>query len=218
MLYVMPTIGNYGRVNFNNSVVPPEYGSFVSDIETNGWLFLKGRYSTQHSITGESHLATTVDNAVAVAYYFNGNSVRNICGIKKSCFLYSYLNRYSDYKTGETSTLSPINTPVVSTYEYDNASAFTEAGNLPFNSYDEAYNAIKNWLGVPYPITYNPINCSFPGAPTEAIVGDTVVVPVVFPDGYGLVNESNIYVTNNGVAFPSTYSNGQLTFTMPDPT
>lgn len=68
-----------------------------------------------------------------------------------------------------------------------------------------------------YPITYRPNNCSFPGAPTEAAVGDTVVVPVTFPNGYGLVNESNIYVTNNGIVIPSTYSNGHLTFTMPDP-
>lgn len=72
-------------------------------------------------------------------------------------------------------------------------------------------------LGINIPITYRPTNCSFPGAPTEAAVGDTVVVPVAFPDGYGLVNESNIYVTNNGVVIPSTYSNGQLTFTMPNP-
>lgn len=68
-----------------------------------------------------------------------------------------------------------------------------------------------------YPITYRPTNCSFPNAPTEAAVGENVVVPVTFPDGYGLVNESNIYVTNNGVVISSTYSNGQLTFTMPDP-
>lgn len=67
------------------------------------------------------------------------------------------------------------------------------------------------------PITYRPTNCSFPNAPTEAEVGDTVNVHVTFPEGYGLVNESNIYVTNNGVVIPSTYSNGQLTFTMPDP-
>ena len=66
-------------------------------------------------------------------------------------------------------------------------------------------------------ITYRPTNCSFPNAPTEGVVDSTVVVPVTFPEGYGLVNEANIYVTNNGVVIPSTYSNGQLTFTMPNP-
>lgn len=89
----------------------------------------------------------------------------------------------------------------------------------------EGYNNLSDvvsdisYIGtaMKYPITYRPTNCSFPGAPIEAAVGDTVVVPVTFPDGYGLINESNIYVTNNGVVIPSTYSNGQLTFTMPDP-
>lgn len=86
-----------------------------------------------------------------------------------------------------------------------------------FNNIDEAKPYIYNDIESKYPITYRPINCSFPSAPTEAMVGDTVVVSVVFSDGYGLVDESNIYVTNNGVVIPSTYSNGQLTFTMPDP-
>lgn len=85
-----------------------------------------------------------------------------------------------------------------------------------FSSIQEAAEYIYN-LGIRYPITYRPTNCSFLGAPTEAAIGDIVVVPVSFPDGYGLVNESNIYVTNNGVVIPSSYSNGQLTFTMPDP-
>lgn len=89
----------------------------------------------------------------------------------------------------------------------------------PFDTYEEALYALTHYSPiVTYPITYRPTNCSFPDAPTEAAVGDTVVVPVTFPDGYGLANESNIYVTNNRVAIPSTYSNGQLTFTMPDPT
>lgn len=84
-----------------------------------------------------------------------------------------------------------------------------------FDSEEEALRALG--IGTTYPITYRPTNCSFPNAPTEAAVGDTVNVSVTFPEGYGLVNESNIYVTNNGVVIPSTYSNGQLTFTMPDP-
>lgn len=84
-----------------------------------------------------------------------------------------------------------------------------------YSSVDEAIEDFFSYLR--YPITYRPTNCLFPGAPLEAMVGDTVVVPVSFPDGYGLVNESNIYVTNNGAVIPSTYSNGQLTFTMPDP-
>ena len=85
-----------------------------------------------------------------------------------------------------------------------------------YSTHAELLAAIAPYRRVLYPITYRPINCSFANAPTEAAVGDTVVVSVTFPDGYGLVNESNIYVTNNGVVIQSSYSNGQLTFTMPD--
>lgn len=70
---------------------------------------------------------------------------------------------------------------------------------------------------VNYPITYRLTNVTTTG-PNEAAVGDTVTVPLAFPEGYGVVNpSSDAYVTCNGVLVPSTYSNGQLVFTMPDP-
>lgn len=69
-----------------------------------------------------------------------------------------------------------------------------------------------------YPITYRLTNASASSAPIEATVGDTVNVPLTFPEGYGIVNPSaDAYVMNNGVLVPSTYSNGVLSFTMPDP-
>lgn len=68
-----------------------------------------------------------------------------------------------------------------------------------------------------YPITYRLTNATTT-APNEAAVGDTVTVPLTFPEGYGVVNPTtDAYVTCNGVLVPSTYSNGQLVFTMPDP-
>lgn len=68
-----------------------------------------------------------------------------------------------------------------------------------------------------YPITYRLTNCTAPSAPIEAVTGDTVTVPLQFTDGYGIVNpSSDVYVTNNGVIVPSSYTNGTLTFTMPD--
>lgn len=68
-----------------------------------------------------------------------------------------------------------------------------------------------------FPITYRSSNITFPNAPTEARVGSTVTVNVSFPDGYGLANPNDLYVQCNGVVVPSVYANGQLTFTMPDP-
>lgn len=71
--------------------------------------------------------------------------------------------------------------------------------------------------GDTYPITYRLTNCTANSAPTEAAVGDTVNVPLTFPSGYGIANASDAYVMNNGVLVPSSYSNGVLTFEMPDP-
>lgn len=86
-----------------------------------------------------------------------------------------------------------------------------------YNNLQECLVAMAGPLTPPYSITYRDTNCVSSG-PTEASVGDVVQVDYTFPDGYGIVNPStDIYVTNNGVVVPSSYSNGTLTFTMPDP-
>lgn len=85
--------------------------------------------------------------------------------------------------------------------------------NTMLSAFAEALNA-----SLKYSITYRLTNCTAPTAPTEAAIGDTVIVPFQFTSGYGIVNpSSDVYVTNNGVVVPSQYSNGVLTFTMPDP-
>ena len=93
-------------------------------------------------------------------------------------------------------------------------------GDLPLSYYssrEEALDAISPYIISGYQIVYRDTNCTHSG-PDEAIVGDTVTVNYTFPDGYGIVNpSSDIYVTNNGVVIPSQYSNGVLTFRMPDP-
>ncbi len=69
-----------------------------------------------------------------------------------------------------------------------------------------------------FEISYRLTNCSAPTAPQSASIGDTVNVDFTFPEGYGIVNSSSdVYVTNNGAVIQSSYSNGRLTFTMPDP-
>lgn len=90
----------------------------------------------------------------------------------------------------------------------------------PFPSYSAAREFVRgfNPPSAQYPITYRLTNCSAPTAPVEAAVGDTVDVPFAFPDGYGFPNPAtDVYVYNNGVLVPSSYANGVLTFTMPDP-
>lgn len=98
---------------------------------------------------------------------------------------------------------------------------YTGIYNVPlYNNIDTAISDARNagygfLLG--FPITYRLTNCTAPDAPSEANIGSTVTVPFVFPDGYGIVNNENVYVTNNGVIVPSTYSDGVLTFEMPNP-
>lgn len=96
--------------------------------------------------------------------------------------------------------------------------------NVPsYSTLEEALSAIDDdvWSGsVPtqYPIQYQQTNCTLSG-PNEAAIGDTVTVSCTFPEGYGIANpSSSILVTNNGVVVDYTYSNGVITFTMPDPT
>lgn len=85
-----------------------------------------------------------------------------------------------------------------------------------FHNQDEMFHSFLGSFS--YPITYRLTNCTAPSAPTGAAIGDTVTVPFQFTSGYGIVNpSSDVYVTNNGVVVPSQYSNGVLTFTMPDP-
>lgn len=90
-----------------------------------------------------------------------------------------------------------------------------------YQTREEAYAAFNDGIWTPqpttFPITYRLTNCTAPDAPSEASIGSIVTVPFVFPDGYGIVNNENVYVTNNGVIVPSTYSDGVLTFEMPNP-
>lgn len=81
-----------------------------------------------------------------------------------------------------------------------------------YSTQEEAETA----LGINIPITYRLTNCTAPSAPQYATTGDTVTIDFTFPSGYSIVNpNSDVYVTNNGVIVPSTYSNGVLTFVMP---
>lgn len=81
------------------------------------------------------------------------------------------------------------------------------AGTRMYNSWEELFPGL--------PIIYRDTNCSHNG-PDLGIPGNVVTVNYTFPEGYGIANPSaDVYVTNNGVAIPSQYSNGVLTFTMP---
>lgn len=194
-------------------VIVPHVPNYSASSLTNG-----GCYTTLYGTSGKGRYVGTVDAVKMVAFYVN--TYLYIVAQETASVALSNVNDPNYVRQYRVET-AVSGYPGYFYYGESVGSGSYSRPNpdmIPFNSLNEAMELIGEQFVETYPITYRPTNCSFPGAPTEAAVGSTVVVPVAFPDGYGLVNESNIYVTNNRVAIPSTYSDGQLTFTMPNPT
>lgn len=102
-------------------------------------------------------------------------------------------------------------------YQYASSDVWNEAIPI-YDSFDSFKVDVLKYTPITYHIAYRLTNCTAPSAPTEAAVGDTVNVPLVMQQGYDIVTPStDIVVTNNGVVVPHTYSNGNISFTMPDP-
>lgn len=134
-------------------------------------------------------------------YSFHNNEYTNIVNINGSHYygLYHYLSDTSKRTIYSYTKTGIFDLPIISSV----SSLYSSITIAPIRS--------------EYPIVYRNTNCISSG-PAEASVGDAVQVEYTFPEGYGIVNPStDIYVTNNGVVVQSSYSNGILTFTMPDP-
>lgn len=193
-----------------------------SGVYPEGWLRIGF-----NSAGRDAWVCTSTNTVVKCAYVFDGYyyvlyaaAMINANGLQRRLISGSYNEQISWSLTVHS---NPAN-PDMRFEELSGTQAVASMINseIPiYNSSGEAYVAFNdgNWdfPSDTYPITYRPTNCSFPNAPTEAAVGDTVTVPVAFTEGYTLVNSSDIHVTCNGVLVPSTYDNGTLTFTMPDP-
>lgn len=67
------------------------------------------------------------------------------------------------------------------------------------------------------PIIYRLTNCTAPSAPSEAATGSTVIVPLVFSEGFGIVSSSDAYVMNDGEQVPAIWNpnDNTITFNMP---
>ncbi len=99
---------------------------------------------------------------------------------------------------------------------FSNPELFVEA----YEDEESGLAALSNAFSTRYPITYSYTNSTVSG-PTEAAIGDTVIVSAVPDVDYGITDASSqIIVTNNDVAVPYTWdaANQRITFTMPDPT
>lgn len=121
------------------------------------------------------------------------------------------------YNSGTIMANNYISDNVSDFYRSTNATSYISLNIDVVSSLQEADSLFAGY-SERYPITYRLTNASIDSAPTEAAAGEIVNASFTFPEGYGIVNtSSDIYVTNDGVVIPSSYSNGVLTFTMPDP-
>lgn len=191
--------------------------STAENIVNNGLLALnRGNY-------GKLYLGVT-SGVVKVNYYYSNYPILVIGSLTSSQIVY-----YVEYLTPTQSSTGNFTTNEYTYGSVHYRHGFANSDNVPGFSIDTIYYDRQtaaaamsdgNWDGpvINYPITYRLTNCTAPTAPTEAAVGDTVTVSLTFPEGYGVVNPaSDAYVSCNGVLVSSTYSNGQLVFTMPDP-
>lgn len=174
----------------------------------------------------------STDNVYAAfwRYIRNGENYTNACLASDFFFqgklTYSnWIDASSPESIRDVMTPPPSETVTIKASKYNISMGTSYDGTLIVDgadNYEEFIDVITSLgfsiVGDDYPITYRLTNCTAPTAPIEAAVGDTVTVPIVFPEGYGVVNPTtDAYVTCNGVLVPATYSNGQLVFTMPDP-
>lgn len=167
---------------------------------------------------------------VVIAVWKNGNDFGRIYRWKKSEFnsgekpIWQYRICYDVLPPFDPDSQNDGSNPSMShenyVYGYSDIPAapgtFISSNLDMYGSREEARIALGFYDA--YPITYRLTNCTAPTAPAEAAIGATVTVSFQFTTGYGIVNpSSDVYVTNNGVVIPSSYANGMLTFTMPDP-
>lgn len=192
-----------------------------------GTKFFDGNTTAPLQITSYHGIVTATMPVYGGILVFNNSS-----GVRLGTLMVSYAEftqRYTNTHRNEptitgTSTAAPIS-GYPGLYGYL-VTSYADAYPVPlymanYTIYVDQYTSLTDFLNEVYsdkvPITYRDTNCQHYGV-AEAAPGDTVEVSYSFTNGYGIVNpSSDIYVTNNGVLVPSTYADGKLTFTMPDP-
>lgn len=189
----------------------PVCGQTATEVINNGLYF--GRNST-----GVWRHYAGISNGIAYGCYFSASGGYQFMFLSSTVL--PGLHAETNGSTNSLSTES-INVPYSNIY-YAHPGTIVPSNymvsTIPlYSSRNEALEAFAAGIAS-YPITYRLTNCSAPTAPIEAMIGDTVEVTPSFSSNYGIINPmTDVYVMNNGVLIPSTWSNGVLTFTMPDP-
>ena len=190
-----------------------------------GWVSLYDNndkfYHRWWSISGVMYTAVTVVNSYAQIFRIIPD------GVTTSIQSFDYIDITDNPWTGIYLSEGLPNSSYThrtgySYYEIVDGRPFDSAGVFPiYNSVEDIISeADSMFSGVRYPITYSYTNSVVTG-PSEASVGETVIVSAVPNVGYGITDATTqISVTNNDIAVPYTWdaATNRITFTMPDPT
>lgn len=150
--------------------------------------------------------------AMRIAFYYDGTLQGNFTDVPRAGLAY----QYGVASHADNVIASYVDTINTSAGLYGSTAGTTNFTYLDTSGIDYFDNLQELFDAMGKPITYRLTNCTAPNAPVKAPGGVTVEVPLVFSEGYDIVNpSSDVYVTNNGVVIPSQYSDGVITFTMP---
>lgn len=188
----------------------------IADLQARGLFAFTG--SGSGYLAYQLYWGASVDNVKLVSFMYDHNYYNGyLMGSNSPFDIYETDIRYNPIRLTIWNAVYDSN---IGLYSVHRGATKYESNNvlIQYDSENSAIVALRNAFSSSYPISYRLTNCSAPSAPMEAVVGDTVNVDFIFPEGYGIVNSaSDVYVTNNGVIIPSSYANGRLTFTMSDP-
>lgn len=219
-IVIYPNIGDYGSLTGQSRPNLSDFTqinrSVYDKLLIDGLMTFDGQARPDE--IGTIYNGANVSDLGVAFYYFDSERLSIAYGAKRPSIYYycgtSVTNNY--YFVGSTTLQAGINYSAVPN-NFLSPVGFQLGLDKIYDNIEDALLAIKVYLGLAAPITYRVTNARHSG-PEYGTIGEVVNVSCSFPEGYGIVNPStDVYVTNNGVLIPSTYSNGTLTFTMPDP-
>lgn len=212
-VYNIPVYAGIVNGHYDGTSLPSSYSATYNYTTANGLHDNIGaNYDGQHYST--MYFTASADGA-QMAYWLNNGTIYRIAKIPLGASLCESAVFVGMTWKGYHASTVPDTGYFASKY------TGATAANTRFDYYtteEEALIAL-GVLATTYPITYSYTNSTVSG-PTEAAVGDTVVVSAVPNVDYGITDAlSQIIVTNNDIAVPYTWdaANNRITFTMPDP-
>lgn len=210
----------YGRINYANSRYyindyilmadsPIYFGYITNNSNFDGYLRANGFPGEGHRNPRVLLLSNIHYTGTAAHYQYWSSSAYNYTDFSTRIITINNLQYYGYffYVTASSMTASSVTSSPYTLTGY-----YTDS----YSTCEDMISAIGvEPIGENEPITYRLTNCTTTG-PDSAPPRSRVSIPLTFPTGYNIIDPlSDVYVTNNGVIIPSSYTNGTINFTMP---